>query len=77
MSEDEITKLQEAAAHQEQMMELLNDIVTKQWDEIEHLKKALRKITDKIDMIEDNANAGSGEGLSVSEQAARDKPPHW
>lgn len=72
------TKIEETLAHQEQQISELSEIVTRQWEEIELLKKQLARFKDKIEGLEDEINAGSGEkGMSVTEIAARNKPPHY
>lgn len=72
MSEEKITQIQETLAHQEQMINTLNDVVTKQWDEIDLLKKRVKRLQEEL------ANGlQKEEPLSAAEQAARDKPPHY
>ena len=72
MSEEKITQLQEALAHQEQMIHTLNDVVTKQWNEIDLLKKRVKRLQEEV-----ASGLEKGEPLSAAEQAARDKPPHY
>ena len=69
-------KIEEALAHQEQQIQDLNDVVTKQWAEIDRLNKTLGRLKDKVEEIEVTKNE-DGEGLSVSEEAALNKPPHY
>lgn len=69
--------IEEILAHQERQIQDLNDMVLRQWHEIDVLKKGFEKLQGKINLI-DATGAGSAEELlSVSEQAARDKPPHY
>ncbi|MEM9468553.1 MAG: SlyX family protein [Pseudomonadota bacterium] len=70
-------QLEEALAHQEQKIEELNDVVTKQWQEIDKLKQQLTRLGTKIDEVEEIAKEGTGESLTVSEEAALNKPPHY
>ena len=79
MTEHKLNTIEEALAHQEQQIQDLSDMVICQGDEIILLKKHIRKLNDKIGMIEDSAGSGAadGENLSVSEAAAMNKPPHY
>ena len=71
-------KIEETLAHHEQQISDLSEIVTRQWEEIEFLKKQLSRIKDKVDGLQDEINSsGTDKGLSVTEIAARDKPPHY
>ncbi len=76
MSEEKINALEEIVAHQEQQISDLNDIVTKQWNEIDALKKKIVRLGDKVEEIGE-ATKDSEDGLSVSEEAALNKPPHY
>ena len=69
-------KIEETLAHQEQQISDLNDIVTKQWKENARLTKALSRLGDKVEELEAN-KSDDGEGLSVTEEAALNKPPHY
>ncbi len=78
MSENSLHKIEELLAHQEQQINDLSEIVTRQWEQIDALKKRLGAMQDKIEAIEDAAKEGGQDGkLSVSQVAARDKPPHY
>lgn len=71
-------KIEETLAHHEQQISDLGEIVTRQWEEIELLKKQLARFHAKIEGLEDEINSsGSDKGLSVTEIAARNKPPHY
>ncbi len=74
MPEDKLHCIEEELAHQEQKIIDLSDMVTCQWEEINALKKCLAKMQGKINMLEDSPE---GEELSIADQAARDKPPHY
>ena len=77
MSEQKLNNIEETLAHHEQQIEDLNNIVTKQADEIDALKQRLKGLRDKIDVIEDMARTRNSEAPSAADQAARDKPPHY
>lgn len=78
MSED-LTPLQEALAYQEQQISDLSEMVITQGKEIEDLKFYLKKLEHKIEVLEEDLGEDGEEdkNLSVSAQAARDKPPHY
>jgi SlyX protein len=71
-----IDKIEETLAHQEQQIQDLNDVVTKQWAEIDRLTKVLSRLGDKVDEIQ-SSKSDDSEGLSVIEEAALNKPPHY
>ncbi|MAZ76912.1 MAG: slyX family protein [Micavibrio sp.] len=73
---DKADRLEETLAHQEQQIQDLNDVVTKQWAEIDRLTKMLGRLKDKVEDIE-VSKGDDGEGLSVIEEAALNKPPHY
>lgn len=74
-----IQQIEEAVAYQEHRIQELSDVVAKQWDVIERLKKALIHTQEKLDDVLASAQQekANGKNLSASEQAARDKPPHY
>lgn len=75
---EESSKIEETLAHQEQQIQDLSDVLIKQSREIESLRAQLAKLQGKVDVIQHDMNApDEGRALSVSEQAARDKPPHY
>jgi uncharacterized coiled-coil protein SlyX len=71
MSEEKINHLEELLTHQEQQISTLSQMVARQWDEIDLLKKRMKKLQ------EDVADVSETEMLSPAEQSARDKPPHY
>lgn len=77
MSEKKIENLEEALAHHEKQILDLSEMVKAQWDQIDILKARLTKMQGKVEELEENLPDGDGKNLSVSEQAARDKPPHY
>ncbi len=74
---DNLNLIEETLAHQEKQIQDLSDTVSRQWEEIDLLKKHLEKLQDKIDQVGNSASGENPETLSVTEQAARDKPPHY
>lgn len=76
MTDRDIQNMQEILAHQEKQIHELNDVVTRQWDEIDMLKKRLNRMQDKIQILEDHSSSDD-KPLSVSDEAARNKPPHY
>ena len=77
MTDETIINLQETLAHHDRQINDLSDIIIKQGEDIDRLKKHILKLEDKITQIEDDAPSGDGKTMSVSDIAARDKPPHY
>lgn len=77
--DDRLAKVEELLAHHEQKIDDLSDVVQRQWDEIDILKKRSAGLQARIGELEDSAKDGGGDdkGLSVTEIAARNKPPHY
>lgn len=71
MSEEKMTKIEEVLMHQEEQINTLSAMVAKQWDEIDLLKKRVKRLEGGL------AQVGDKENLSPAEQALRDKPPHY
>ncbi len=69
--------LEETLAHQERQIQDLSDMVALQWQEIDLLKKAVRGLQEKMLPLTQSAGDTQSEGLSVTEQALRDMPPHY
>jgi len=72
MSDEKITHIEEVLMHQEQQISDLSRMVTQQWDEIDLLKKYIRKLQGDVTTVTEMA-----ESLSPSEQSVRDRPPHY
>lgn len=72
MSDEKITHLEEVLMHQEQQITALSEAMIRQWNEIDLLKKHIRKLEGDVAHATEAA-----ERLSPSEQSARDKPPHY
>lgn len=78
MSDQKLITIETMLAHHEAQIEAMNDMIVKQWKEIDVLKKRLDRATDKIAELNAAADGGKEDGeLSVTEIAARDKPPHY
>lgn len=75
MSDQKLDHIEEILTHQEKQISDLNDMVTSQWSEIDLLKKQLEKTRAKLDVLEETS--GGSEGLSVTDEAALNKPPHY
>lgn len=68
MSEERIVRLEEALAYQEEQVNALSKMVVQQWDEIELLKKHIRKLQSDIDTVSETADRLSN---------GNEKPPHY
>ena len=78
MTEERLTKIETLLAHHDQQIQDLSEIINLQRKEIEALKVRLDRTQNKlIELGEGGGAPAQQEGLSVSEQALRDKPPHY
>jgi uncharacterized coiled-coil protein SlyX len=77
MAENRINNIEETLAYQDQKITDLSDMVASQWDEIESLKNYIKRLSDKVDVLESSSDSQKDESLSVSELAEREKPPHY
>ena len=77
MEQDRLDKLETMIAHQERQIQDLSDMIALQGKEIEVLKARLAKTQTKLLDVERSAVGGERDGMSVTEQAALDKPPHY
>ena len=68
-SSDKLTSLEIRLAHQDRQIHDLSDMVTRQWHEIDRLKKALQKTEGRLSVLEEDA--GEGQGMVY------EKPPHY
>lgn len=76
--ESKIAHLEGLMAHQDQQIQELNDVVTRQWQEIDGLKKYLQLTKTKIQELEENiGELGQKDSLSITDEAAANKPPHY
>lgn len=74
-TDQKIAEMQELLAHQDRQIQELNEVVTKQWNEIDALKKYMQMTKAKINELEDTI--GQNKSMSVTEEAAANKPPHY
>lgn len=77
MDDKQFQDMQILLAHHERQIQDLSDIVTTQAGEIAALKARLERTNQKLLEVENSASDGGKETLSVTEQALRDKPPHY
>ena len=69
MSEDRITRLEEALAHQSALLEELNEVVTAQATEIDLLNRRVAMLMQRAAEQE----ADNSPGAPLADQ----RPPHW
>ncbi len=69
MTEDRITRLEEALAHQSALLEELNDVITSQATEIDLLNR-------RVAMLMQRAAEQEADNLSGAPLADQ-RPPHW
>ena len=72
---NKLETLETLIAHQSKEVSDLNDVVTKQAEEIDTLKKYIKI---KLDKIENSlSDLGESEHKSIIEEEAANKPPHY
>jgi len=69
MSDARIEKLEEQAAHQARLVDELNEVVTRQADQIALLERRMRMVMERL--------AAEEAGIDGSVPLADQKPPHW
>ncbi|MEZ0260917.1 MAG: SlyX family protein [Alphaproteobacteria bacterium] len=67
MSEEKITKIEEVLMHQAEQINALSEMVTRQWDEIDLLKRHIKKLQGTLSEL------GDSQGVPAADQ----KPPHY
>lgn len=77
MTDDTLQDIQIMLAHQERQIQDMSDLINLQRKEIDILKARLDKTQRKIVEMEHGAGDGKDAAMSVTEQALRDKPPHY
>lgn len=77
MTEQKLNQIEEHIAHQDQQIQDLSDMIIHQGKDIDRLKKHISKLESKIHVIEDSSAEGDNSGASISDVAAREKPPHY
>jgi uncharacterized coiled-coil protein SlyX len=76
--DDRLTKLEMLTAHQERQIQDLSDMIHLQRQEIDILKRRFDRTQEKmLEIAEHGASTSEDPPLSVTEQALRDKPPHY
>ena len=71
-------RIEETLTYQDKQIQDLSDMILAQGKDITALKKHIRTLEDNIRELEEDRDGQEGdEGLSVSDIAARDKPPHY
>ena len=76
--DQKISDMEMMIAHQDKQIQELNDIVTKQWNEIDAIKTYMRATKSKLEELEHSLGENSEKkGMSVSDIAASEKPPHY
>lgn len=76
-NENDLQAMQTLLAHHERQIQDLSEIVMRQQKDIDRLRAVLEKTGSKLAALEVSVSEGQGDKLSVTEQALRDKPPHY
>ncbi len=78
MSEKKITQIEELLSHHDQQIQDLSEMIIRQGADIDRLKRHIQKLETNMQVMKDDRDTPQNEsGLSVSDIAARDKPPHY
>ncbi len=78
MNDEDLTRIQTTLAHQQQQIIDLSDMVSAQWREIDVLKQRLLDVQNRIGELQHRSGQDSSDDrLSLSEQLALDRPPHY
>lgn len=77
MTNNPLSHFEEIMAYQEKQIQDLSDMVVMQGRQIEALQKEIGAVRSKIQVLEERAAPEEKEPLSITEQARRDKPPHY
>ncbi len=75
--EDRLTKIEIMLGHQDRQIQDLSDVLAAQRKEIDILTRRLDRTQAKLLETQAGQSDTADTSLSVSEQAARDKPPHY
>ena len=68
MSDNRITELEVQLAHQTATVDELNDMVAKQWQEIDRLKKQMTRLIGRLESVEQSLPKGATDDQP---------PPHY
>jgi uncharacterized coiled-coil protein SlyX len=77
MSDAKLTHFEELITHQERQIHDLSDIVVQQGKDIDLLKRQILHLKGKIEAVEQGGGQNPEAGLSATEIAALNKPPHY
>jgi uncharacterized coiled-coil protein SlyX len=78
MNDEILQNLEIMLAHHERQLNDLSEMMNDQWKQIEALKRQLSQAEGKLKALESGAAESAQEGMmSITEIAARDKPPHY
>ncbi len=78
MNDEILQNLEIMLAHHERQINDLSEMISDQWKQIEALKRQLVNAEGKLKALEAGAaESAQDAGMSVSDIAARDKPPHY
>ena len=78
MSEDKINRIETALAHHEQQIEDLSEMIRRQWQEIDLLKRRLASTQAKVNELNTGMSENDpNEPQTITEIAAAEKPPHY
>lgn len=79
--DEHFIRLETMLTHQEQQINDLNEVVRAQWQEIERLKARLDRTQNKLLALQEDvevaASKDGDKGMTVTEMAAAEKPPHY
>lgn len=74
--EERLTKIEIMLGHQDRQIQDLSDMLNLQRKEMDLLARRLEQMRAKLADVEAGVDTDSA-SLSVTDQAARDKPPHY
>lgn len=77
MTSEKTDQLEALIAHQDRQIQDLSDMLNLHRKEIDALKIRLDRTQKKLVDMEAPSGGPEGQELSVTEQALRDKPPHY
>ena len=77
MDQNKLNHIEELLSYQAKEIQELNDVIVQQGDQINLLTDQVKQIKDKLNVIEEGGQLSDEDGLSVSEIAELNKPPHY
>lgn len=75
--EDRLIKIETMLVHQDAQIQDLVEALELQRKDISDITRQLNRAKARVALLEEGGGAEGPDGLSVTEQAARDKPPHY